>query len=118
MDHLFKQMAIAALGRDSLLLRELVLDFLSQRLELSLIQQPRLENHAQLVVIAALLELFATRLGQLPPAWTKDVVGGEPFFLLAAAEKMPRLRRLCELEAPEPLRKRLLYAPPNFLEFA
>ena len=29
-----------------------------------------------------------------------------------------RLRALCEAESPEPLRKRFLYAPPNFLEFA
>jgi hypothetical protein len=34
------------------------------------------------------------------------------------AETMKRLRTLCETQAPEPMRKRRLYAPPIFLEFA
>ena len=32
--------------------------------------------------------------------------------------KLRLLRALCETQAPEPLRKRRLSAPPNFLEFA
>jgi hypothetical protein len=31
---------------------------------------------------------------------------------------MPRLRRLCESEGPEPLRRRGLFAPPEFLTHA
>jgi hypothetical protein len=65
------------------------------------------------------VELFALRLQQMPPQWTKDVGGlPEPFYLLKAASTMKRLRALCETEAPEPLRKRGFYAPANFLEFA
>ena len=36
----------------------------------------------------------------------------------AAAETMPRLRRACETEGPEPLRRRRLLAPPEFLTSA
>jgi hypothetical protein len=65
------------------------------------------------------VELLALRSGQKPPQWTKDVGAlPEPFYLLKAAANMKRLRALCETQAPEPLRKRGFYAPPNFLEFA
>jgi hypothetical protein len=37
---------------------------------------------------------------------------------VAAAETLPRLRRLCEEEGPEPLRRRGLLAPPDFLTAA
>jgi len=35
-----------------------------------------------------------------------------------AALTMPRLRRLCEVEGPEPLRRRAVMAPPDFLTIA
>ena len=38
--------------------------------------------------------------------------------LLESATTLKRLRILCETESPLPLRRRGLYAPPNFLEFA
>jgi hypothetical protein len=77
-------------------------------------------NDSRLLAAAAsLVELFALRLGQAPPLWTKDVGAlPEPIYLLKAATSMKRLRELCETESPEPLRKRGFYAPPNFLEFA
>ena len=72
-----------------------------------------------LATAAALVELLAQRAGQLAPAWT-DEVGPllEPVFLLESATRMKRLRALCESQAPEPLRKGGLYAPPDFLTFA
>lgn len=33
-------------------------------------------------------------------------------------QTMPRLRRSCEAEGPEPLRVRRIYAPPEFLTAA
>jgi hypothetical protein len=66
-----------------------------------------------------LVELFALRLQQQPPWWTKEVGAvSEPTFLVKSALTMRRLRELCETQSPEPLRKRGLFAPPNFLEFA
>jgi hypothetical protein len=65
------------------------------------------------------VELLAARQNQIPPAWTKDIGPlKEPFFMLESALTMKRLRALCETQSPEPMRKRLLYAPPHFLEFA
>jgi len=71
-----------------------------------------------MVVAAALIELLAIRKGEEPPAWAVETGGlEEPFFLLKMAATMKNLRVLCETQAPEPLRKRLLYAPPNYLTF-
>ena len=87
--------------------------------DLASIPRPITDDQQVLAMAAALVELFAQRAGQLAPAWT-DEVGPllEPVFLLEAATRMKRLRALCESEAPEPLRKRGLYAPPDFLTFA
>jgi hypothetical protein len=113
------QLADAALHREGLRLRSLAQDFLAAQPQWREVARPALDDPRQLTTAAALVELFAARLGQAPPEWTKD--GGplpEPFFLVAAAESMQRLRTLCAAASPEPLRKRRLYAPPNFLEFA
>ena len=68
---------------------------------------------------AAINELLAFQHRQLPPAWTQEIGAlPEPFFLVEAAESMKRLRILCETQSPEPMRKRRLYAPPHFLQFA
>ena len=65
------------------------------------------------------VELFADRRNEPPPAWTRDIGPvARPLYLVAAAESMKRLRRLCLAESPEPMRRRRLYAPPNFLEMA
>jgi hypothetical protein len=80
--------------------------------------KPNFSDPVQLAIAAGLLELFATRRGQAAPTWVKNFSSPTPFFLVAAAERMPRLRQLCEMDAPVELRKRGLFAPPNFLEFA
>ena len=79
---------------------------------------PNIEDKKLLAIAARLLELFASRAGQNAPAWVNTIGSTEPFFLVAAAERMPRLRELCLTESPLELQKYGLYAPPNFLEFA
>ena len=79
----------------------------------------RAQDKARNVMAAKINELLATRQNQTPPSWTKEIGAlNEPFYLLRSAETMKRLRVLCETQSPEPMRKRQLYAPPNFLEFA
>ena len=110
--------AQAALRRESLRLRELVLELLRSHPDLSLIAPLENASTQERAVLAGILELLALRHGMVAPSWTVGASNFEPFFLLEAAEVMPRLRELCESKSPEPLRKRHLYAPPNFLEFA
>jgi hypothetical protein len=112
-------LAKTALERDSLHLRSLALDFVREHPDLASIVRPPTDDQQILATAAALLELLAQRCGQPAPAWTGEVGPVlEPVFLLEAATRMKRLRALCESEGPEPLRKRGLYAPPNFLTFA
>ena len=114
-----EQLATAALNGESLRLRSLTQDLLREPPRLSDYPQPQTNDPRLLAAVAALVELFALRLAQTPPAWTQDVGAlPEPVYLVQAAAQMKRLRVLCETQAPEPLRKRGFYAPPNFLEFA
>jgi hypothetical protein len=116
---LIEQLAEAALLRDSLRLRSLVQDSARANINWSLILRPKTNDLRLLALSASLAELLASRGKQDPPSWTKEIEAlQEPFYLLQSAEKMKRLRLLCETQSPEPMRKRRLYAPPNFLEFA
>jgi len=112
-------LAETALQRESLHLRSLAQDFVRDHPQLTNIPRPAIDNPQILGTAAALLELLAQRIGQTAPAWTREIGAvPEPMFLLEAATRMKRLRALCEAEAPEPLRKRGLFAPPDFLTFA
>ena len=113
-----EQIAEAALKRDSLQARSLTQEFFREKAKLVDIPKPRVADEQVIIMSAALLELFASRMKQEAPSWTAEVGPlSEPIFLLKAAETMKRLRQLCETEAPEPLKKRRLFAPPNYLEF-
>ena len=112
-----ESIAEAALREDSLQARSLTQDLLREKPDLSRYARPSISDARLLALTAGLLELFAQRLHQNPPEWTREVgPAPEPLWLVSAARTMKRLRQLCETEAHEPLRKRGLYAPPNFLE--
>ena len=114
-----EQLAQAALERDHLQLRSLVQDLTRAKTDWSKLPRPSTSDPRLLTMSAALTELLALRSHQNPPAWTKEIGAlKEPFFLLESAATMKRLRVLCETQSPEPMRKRLLYAPPHFLKFA
>jgi len=112
-----EQITAAALRGDGLMARSLVQDFFRSHPRLVEVPKPATKDRRKLAAAASLLELFALRLKQEAPSWTRSVGPlPEPIFLLKSAATMPRLRALCEAESPEPLRKRGFYAPPNYLE--
>lgn len=112
-----EQLATAALNRDALRLRSLTQDLLREHPALKDCLEPSGVDFPTLAAAASLIELLALRLSQDPPSWTREVGPlSEPIHLLKSAATMKRLRALCEQQAPEPLRKRGFYAPPNFLE--
>lgn len=109
----------AALSRDGLWLSGATQEFLRTTPRLSDVPQPSSVGEQHLIVAAALLELLALRTGQQAPDWTAKVGSlREPFFLVAEAETMKNTRKMCEQDSPEPLRKRKLLAPPQFLTWA
>ncbi len=114
-----EQIARAALYADDLRLRILVQEFLRQTPVLKDVPHPETQDRRVLIVAAGLLELFALRSGQPAPQWTYAIgASPEPIFLTHEAARMKRLRQLCQDESPAPLKKRKLYATPNYLTFA
>jgi hypothetical protein len=112
-----ESIAHAILNEDALLARSLTQDYLRARPLLRETKSPSVQDARVLVLAAALVELFAMRSNQAPPTWTQ-VIGTlpEPVYLLKSAYKMKRLRELCRQHSPEPLKKRNLFAPANYLE--
>lgn len=113
------ELAEAALSGDALLLRSVVQDWLRETRQFQTVAAPTSIDPAQRAVAAGLVEMFAERARQTPPSWTGTVPAvSEPLFLVRAASTMKRLRKLCEEQSPFPLRRRRIYAPPDFLTFA
>jgi hypothetical protein len=70
-----------------------------------------------MVVAAALAEMLAARAGVTAPSWTASIGTNDvPLFLDPGLEQMPRTRELSRTAGPEPLRRRNLFAPPDFLD--
>jgi hypothetical protein len=109
----------ALMSFDILSARQWVADAMRLRISWSEVARPADMDAEQLAVAAGVVELLAERCGQAPPSWTLDV-GESPkrIYLVRAAESMPRLRKFCEQEGPEPLRRRQIMAPPEFLSVA
>src|SRR3990172_8839787 len=77
----------------------------------SRVAEPRDLDPVGMAVAAALVEMMAERHGTLPPTWPSTVPAApRRIYLVRAAESLPRLRRLCEEEGPEPMRRRGLLA--------
>jgi hypothetical protein len=112
-------LASTALAADALKLRSLAMDWLSENQAIGECAPPDSSDQAIRAVAAALVEMFAERRNERPPLWTSEISAvAEPIYLLQAASTMRRLRALCESQSPAPLRKRNIFAPPTFLEFA
>ncbi len=114
-----EDIARAAIAGDALLARSLAQDWLAATTRLDRVPQPETHDATVLAVAAALIETFAIRRNEAAPTWS-DGVGPliEPLYLLRFATTMPRLRKLCETEAPEPLRRRRIFAPADYLSAA
>jgi len=114
-----EEIAAAALAGESLQVRALVQEFLREHPQLAQIPQPQSHDERILAVAAGFLELLAARRQQSAPSWTGQIGAvAEPIFLVKAAQHMRRLRELCLAESPEPLRRRQLYALPEYLDYA
>ena len=109
----------ALLSFDALAVRQWLADAQRSGLIWSQVPAPVGLNATELAAAAGVAELLASRMGQPPPDWAESVPPApEKLYLVRAALSMPRLRSLCEQEGPEPLRRRGLLAPPEFLSIA
>ena len=107
------------LGGDLLSARQWVADAQREPVNWEALPCPHDLAGRALTVAAGLVELLAERAGQKPPPWT-DSVGavGAPLVLDPGLENMPRSLAHAKVAGPEPLRKRNLFALPDFLEVA
>lgn len=109
----------ALLAYDALSARQWVADAERSGFDWSQAPPPPGLDPTASALAAGVTELMAARSGQSAPAWTASVPAApERLFLVRSAAAMPRLRALCEREGPEPLRRRGLFAPPEFLTAA
>jgi hypothetical protein len=109
----------ALLAFDTLAARQWVADSVREGLVWASIPAPVDLDPVGLGVAAGVAELLAARAGQPPPTWTSAIAAAPTqVCLVKAARTMPRLRQLCEQEGPEPLRRRGILAPPEFLKVA
>ena len=109
----------AIFAGDLLTARQWVADARRERLNWQDLPRPEDLNGRAMTVAAGLVELFARRAGEPPPAWTKDVgAEREPVLLDPGLEQMPRSLAYAKSSGPESLRNRNLLALPDFLDVA
>ncbi len=114
-----RDLVVALLAYDTLAARQWVADSLREGGDWESVPRPADLDATGMVVAAGVAELLAERAGQAPPPWAKAIEASPtPIYLVKAVLTMPRLRRLCEEEGPEPLRRRGILAPPDFLTVA
>ena len=114
-----RELVRALLEYDTISARQWVADFARAGAKWCEIPNPEGFSREELAVAAGIVEMLATRCGEPFPRWTENVPASpRRIFLVRAADTMHRLRRACEAEGPEPLRRRQLFAPPDFLTVA
>lgn len=114
-----KDLVRALLSFETLAARQWVADAARSGVVWAEVPPPAGLDATERAVAAGMVELLASRAGVPAPAWAAVVPAApERRFLVRAAEEMPRLRAACEREGPEPLRRRGLFAPPEFLTSA
>ena len=114
-----RELVHALLSFDALAVRQWLADAQRSGFVWTQVPAPVGLNATELATAAGVAELLAERMGQSPPDWAASVPPApEKLYLVRGALSMPRLRSLCEREGPEPLRRRGLLAPPEFLSLA
>lgn len=112
-----EQIAITILSHDALAVRSLVQDWLRSAPIFANEPAPASTDARVRVVAAAVTELLAERAGQRAPAWTATVEHlAAPIYLVAAADRSPKLRARVERESPDALRRHNVFAPPGYLD--
>jgi hypothetical protein len=102
---------------DALVVRQWAADCTRDRTNWTTLQKPVELTGDALSVAAGLVEMMANRTAQVPPAWASNAPAvSKPIYLVP--EQMHRSREISEREGPEPLRRRHVFAMPDYLEHA
>ena len=109
----------ALLDGDLLTARQWVADAQRTDVQWQSLDQPAGLNELQLSVAAAVVELLASRAGQMAPPWTTDIGAVRELLVLdPGLDQMPRSFARAKATGPEALLKRNIVALPDFLAVA
>lgn len=109
----------AIVSGDLLAARQWVADARRIGVEWEKIECPDGLGEREMAVAAAMAELLAARADARPPSWTAAVGAQRDVVILdPGLERMPRSFARAKAYGPEPLRKRNLFALPDFLDVA
>lgn len=108
---------VRAILSDALLeARQWVADAQRSGVRFASLPAPSLQSDRERALAAGLVELLAARGEQAPPAWASQIGAlSEPFFLGTRLKEMRQSAEDARLNGPEPLRRRNIFASPNFL---
>ena len=114
-----RDLVLAALRGDDLTVRQLVKDAAREGFSWVDAPPPDFPWTRARAVYASLVELFASRAGKEPPAWTRAVGSAPaPLFLVRAARKSKAMRRESLSSTPDALKKRNVFAVRDYLDVA
>jgi hypothetical protein len=106
----------ALLHQDLLAARQWVKDARRAGLCFAALPAPAASDPVRAAAAAGLAELLAARNGERAPAWTQSIgAAPEDLWLDAGLRDIPSLRERAVAFAPEPLRRRRIFALPDFL---
>lgn len=104
---------------EPLRVRQWIMDADDEGFDWTRVAAPTDLTPSELAVAAGVVEVLAVRCGKQPPAWTASVPASpQPVWLLKFGATLPRTRKMCEEHGPAPLRRRNVFAPPEFLTAA
>ena len=107
----------AILNDEGLVPRQWAVDCARERVRWDLLKKPSEMTGDPLSIAASLVELMAERAGVSSPSWTAEIPGlQEPLYLVPA--NMKRSRAVAEKEGPMALRRRRIYAMPDYLTYS
>jgi len=110
-----RELVSAALRGDDLATRRVVKDAKRHAYSWSQAPAPDFADKTDRAVYASLVELLAERNGEAAPAWTRDVAAApEPVFLMGGTSAV--MRRACEANSPDALKRRNVMALPDYLD--
>jgi hypothetical protein len=112
-----RELVFAALRGDDLSVRQYVKDAARAGFSWASAPPPDFRGPRARAVYASVVELMSARARVPAPAWTADVAcAPRPVFLVRWAKKSKALRRESMAHTPDALKKRNVFALPDYLE--
>jgi hypothetical protein len=112
----FEELILSILESRTLVMRDWIAEARRAGMRFDDLPRPELEGPLAMALAAGVAEHLAAQLEQKAPTWTRDIGRlPEPFYVGRRLAQMTRSAAEARESGPEPLRRRNVYASPNFL---